>query len=54
MFILYSSLLSAQLNYYDNGKKALYWGISLGLNTSNFSIDRQEINSTNDTILSIS
>lgn len=53
LFILNCSLISAQLNYYDNGKKALYWGISLGLNTSNFSIDRQTISAANDSILSI-
>jgi hypothetical protein len=31
----------------------LYWGISLSLNSANFSIDRQAINASNDTILSI-
>jgi Outer membrane protein beta-barrel domain len=53
LFIIHCSLLSGQLNYLEKGTKALYWGISLGLNTSNFSIDRQEINTSNDTILSI-
>jgi Outer membrane protein beta-barrel domain len=52
-FTISCSLLSAQLNYYENGKKAFYWGISLGLNSSNFSIDRQPINQSNDTILSV-
>jgi hypothetical protein len=47
------SLLSGQLNFYEKGNKALYWGISLGLNTSNFRIDRQPHSEANDTILSI-
>lgn len=47
------SLLSGQLNFYEKGSKALYWGISLGLNTSNFRIDRQPHSEANDTILSI-
>jgi len=47
------SLLSGQLNFYEKGSKALYWGISLGLNTSNFRIDRQPHSESNDTILSI-
>lgn len=47
------SLLSGQLNFYEKGSKALYWGISLGLNTTNFRIDRQPLTTDNDTILSI-
>ena len=47
------SLLSGQLNFYEKGSKALYWGISLGLNTTNFRIDRQPLTADNDTIVSI-
>ncbi|MFN7241336.1 MAG: hypothetical protein ACK5UE_13575, partial [Chitinophagales bacterium] len=45
--------MNGQLNFYEKGNKALYWGISLGLNTSNFRIDRQPHSEANDTILSI-
>lgn len=44
----------SQLNYYENGRKALYWGISLGFNFSNFNVDRQPISPMNDTIVSVS
>jgi hypothetical protein len=47
------SMLIGQLNFYEKGNKALYWGISLGLHTSNFRIDRQELSDANDTILNI-
>lgn len=53
LFTFHFSLLSGQLNFYEKGNKALYWGISLGLNTSNFSIDRQPHSAANDSILSI-
>jgi hypothetical protein len=53
LFTLHFSLLSGQLNFYEKGNKALYWGISLGLNTSNFRIDRQPQTSDNDSILSV-
>jgi hypothetical protein len=53
VFVFNFSLLSGQLNFYEKGNKALYWGISLGLNTSNFRIDRQPHSEANDTILSI-
>lgn len=53
LFTMAHSLLSGQLNFYEKGSKALYWGISLGLNTSNFRIDRQPHSESNDTILSI-
>ncbi|MBL7789441.1 MAG: PorT family protein [Chitinophagales bacterium] len=45
--------LHGQLNFYEKGNKALYWGISLGLNISNFRIDRQPHSEANDSILSI-
>ena len=45
--------MSGQLNFYEKGSKALYWGISLGLNTTNFRIDRQPISESNDSILNI-
>lgn len=47
------STIWGQLNFYEKGSKALYWGISLGLHTSNFRIDRQPLTASNDTILSI-
>lgn len=50
---MYLSSLSSQLNYYEKGTKTLYWGISLGLNTSSFRIDRQPISAQNDSILSV-
>lgn len=53
LFLAHCSLLDGQLNYLEKGTKAFYWGISLGLNTTGFSIDRQAINSANDTILSV-
>jgi hypothetical protein len=53
VFVFNFSLLNGQLNFYEKGNKALYWGISLGLNTSNFRIDRQPHSEANDTILSI-
>lgn len=51
--ILNLSGLHGQLNFYEKGNKALYWGISLGLNISNFRIDRQPHSEANDSILSI-
>lgn len=53
LFTFCYSLLSGQLNYYEKGGKALYWGISMSLNASNFMIDRQEHNLANDTINSV-
>jgi len=53
-FLIFSQLSSySQFNYFEKGKKALYWGISLGINSSNFSIDRQPISTLNDTILNV-
>jgi len=52
-FISSYGIVNGQLNFYEKGNKALYWGISLGLNTSNFRIDRQPQTPENDTILSI-
>ena len=53
LFTFHFSLLSGQLNFYEKGNKALYWGISLGFNSSNFSIDRQSHSALNDSILSV-
>lgn len=53
VFTIHFSLLNGQLNYYEKGQKALYWGISIGLNTSSFRVDRQPISAQNDTILSV-
>lgn len=53
IFSLQYATFNGQLNFYEKGSKALYWGISLGLNTSNFRIDRQPHSAENDTILSI-
>lgn len=44
--------LKGQVNYFEKGHKALYWGISIGGNTSNFNIDRQPLSSLNDSIIS--
>lgn len=53
IFTIQSSLLSGQLNLYERGQKALYWGISIGANSTNFKIDRQPLNESNDSILKI-
>ena len=53
-FILHYSLLSGQLNFYEKGQKAFYWGISLGVNSSDFSVDRQPLSGANDTIRNVS
>ncbi len=50
LFILSYSGIQGQLNYYEKGKKALYWGISICGNSADFSVDRQPFSSTNDTV----
>lgn len=54
LFLLLHYQTDGQLNYYEKGSKALYWGISLGLNQSNFSIDRKPFSPLNDSILNVS
>lgn len=43
----------SQLNFYEKGQKAFYWGITLAANGTNFAIDRMPISSSNDSILSV-
>ncbi len=43
----------SQLNFYEKGQKAFYWGISLAANGTNFAIDRMPIQSNNDSIISV-
>lgn len=42
-----------QLNFYEKGQKAFYWGITLAANGTNFAIDRMPISSSNDSIISV-
>lgn len=53
LFSICSIIAYSQLNFYEKGSKALYWGISLGLNQSNFSIDRKPFSSLNDSIQNV-
>lgn len=50
IFCLYCSIMSSQMNFYEKGSKALYWGISLSVNQSNFAIDRKPFSALNDTV----
>ncbi|MCU0327951.1 MAG: hypothetical protein MUE53_03070 [Chitinophagales bacterium] len=42
--------ISAQLNLYENGFKPLYWGISLGINSYNYNVNRMPFSTMNDSI----
>lgn len=46
--------LNSQMNFYEKGHKTVYWGISLGTNLSNFSVDRAPYSIKNDTLRDVS
>ena len=43
----------AQVNFYEKGSKAFYWGISLSANGTNFAIERQPMLPSNDSFRSV-
>lgn len=52
-FVFHSASAFAQVNFYEKGKKALYWGITMGVNQSNFAVDRKPFSSLNDSVRNV-
>lgn len=53
LILLKTPQVFSQVNYYEKGHKALYWGISIGANTSNFNVHRAPLTSANDSITDV-
>ena len=53
VFLLLSLTHVGQVNFFEKGNKAIYWGITINGNTQNYRIDRKPISSLNDSFTNV-